>query len=291
MKMGNKVIDSDYEEIVTQIQEQARNSSIFDSLLSELVILIANNINTKRSIFRPLLIKKMEELKSYSKHRLSTLLITHKKVLPFLNDDFDIQKLRYAKFVFSCLRQVLNIPKLSLRKRELIGKLIVQSRNKNELIAQIESYLMRKNDVYEIRAQTNPMVSEIERFLVTNPHLSELINKALRDFSNIMTNRISKLHDEKESDLVELFTQKEIDRILQIIKKNPDVYYLIFPYWEEIADMLNMRYLKGKKKGFPNDTMIIKWILNHIGVKFVDFKDKKFKKIQKRWITFKNNHK
>jgi predicted transcriptional regulator len=285
-------LTTDYEEIFNQIQSRNESNVLCDTLISELRGFISKNINTNRKIVRPLLFKKMEELKHHSKYRLTKLLIDIKDILPILyDDDFNIKKLRYSKFVISCLKKTLGIPPISKSEHIFLNEFFRCYQNKNELIKIVEFYLSKSNLEPNSRSQVQSRISEIGEFLSNNPQLNELINNALMDHEKVKNNILKISQAERETEFIKLFTQKEIDRIIQIISKYPDVYYLIFPFWDKIADDYNFRYTSGKRKALTIDTDIIKWILSLTGNKNVDFHDKRFKKIQKRWNTYKNNNK
>lgn len=286
----NKTVDDIIDE-VEEIKKRSLENDLFDLKYTEFKDFIDKNYYTKRSDIKNELECRLKELNEISRHRLSNLLI-NKSLFPFLQEKIDsttLKKLTYAKFVFEHLRKALGIKKMSSKSKRNLSQMLKWDKDKNKLISIIDWYYLKRDIFIKMDKEASITVNKIEDFLKINPEINTIVNDALEENDKIHSDALWKLHEQRENDIVNLFSLKEFERNRQIINKNPDFYMLMFPYWNDIADKFGYRYTKGKRVGQPHDTNIIKWLLKEMKQTNIHYKNKKFKTIQKHWNRYKEN--
>jgi len=282
--------DKDYDEIVTNIISEKEKDQRFDEKYIELKEFIINNYRKKCSIIRDELYTRLAELVSFSKHRFMNLLLD-KSLFPFIyNQKYTKTGLNFANFFLTSFCKINGTKKISKKESLMISRLMETGKNQNRLIGILERYVDSKISDESAHEKYMETIKAFEEYLLEIPHISRLIDKALTDENHRKIDRIIKLKKERENDIVQIFTQKEYERTIKLVAKNPDLYFLLFNFREVIAEQNGLIYKSGSKQGKPNDSKIIIWILNLIGRKYVTYKDSEFKKIQKRWNSFKNKH-
>lgn len=281
----------DYEEIVKKLISDKENNRKFDEKYIELKDFILNNYKKKCSTIRVELYSRLEELKSFAKHRVTNLLLD-KSLLPFIYEQKATKTgLNFMKYFGEAIRKTIGIKKISKEQGLNLSRMIKTSENQNVLIRKLETYniLNMAND--DLHNEYRRLIKAFEKYLLEIPALNDIINKALSEEDRRASDKIWELYEENEQNIIQLFTQKEYDRTIEMVRKNPDLFYLLFNFWAEIASKNDFYYKSGKRKGKPNDSKIISWILKLTGKKYTTYRSNEFKKIQKRWYIFKNKAK
>lgn len=294
LEQENTSKNKDYEEIVTKLISDNERNLKFDEKYVELKEFISNNYKKKRISVIDELHARLEELKSISKHRLANLLLD-KSLFPFIYEQkTTFTALKFAKIFSTEMRKTLGIRRISKKEGSRISRMMESSKKKNILISKLENYLLLKiEDEGEDEDRYNnlmALIKSFENYLVEIPIMNNLINTALLEEDHRSTNRLMRLHEESDNDLIQLFNQKKYDWTVQKVSKNPKLYSLLFEYWYEIASNNNLYYKNGKRKGECNDSAVLKWILNLMGIKYVTYKNSEFRRIQKGWNKYKNSH-
>lgn len=288
--MGKTEI-KDYEEIVNKLISDKENNRKFDEKYIELKNFILNNYKKKCSTLRVELYSRLEELKSFAKHRVTNLLLD-KSLFPFIYEQkATMTGLNFMKYFGEAIRKTIGIKKISKEQGLSLSRMIKSSENQNVLIRKLETYNIMNNDNDDLHDEYRRLIKAFEKYLLELPALNDMINKALTEEDRRASDKIWELYEENEQNIIQLFTQKEYDRTIEMVRKNPNLFYLLFNFWDEIASQNNFYCKSVKRVGKPNDSKIILWILNLSGMKFKNYKSKEFKKIQKRWNIFKNKAK
>ncbi len=281
----------DYEEIVNKLISENQNNAKFDEKYDELKMFINNNYKKKRSIIRKELYSRLEELKSFSKHRVTNLLLD-KSLFPFIYDQkASMTGLNFMKYFSTAIRKTIGVKRISKKRGLSITKMMERGKNQNVLIRKLETYNIMNNDNDVLHKKYRGLIEAFEKYLLELPALNSIINKALTEEDRRTSDKIWELYKENQQNIIKLFTQKEFERTIEIVTKNPNLFHLLFHFWDEIASRNNLYYESGKRYGKPNDSKIIIWILNLSGKKYATYKSKEFRKIQKRWNAFKNKTK
>jgi len=280
----------DYDEIVSKIISENEKNQKFDEKYIELKTFIVNNHKKKCSIIREELYTRLTDLRSISEHRLTNLLLD-KSLFPFIYEQKPTRSgLNFANYFVTAICKTNGTKKVSRKESLMISRLIESGKYQNRLIRKLERYIDLKITDESKHDKYMKVIKAFEKHLLELPAINALIDKTLTEEDHQHTNRMMKLEEENEKNIVQLFTQKEYDRTIKLVAKNPDLFYLLFNFWGDIAEKNCLVYKSGRRQGKPNDSKIIIWILDLMGRKYVNYKNSEFKKIQKRWNSYKNKH-